>query len=84
MEGVKCQVRRDEIVSNAFIAETGLKQRDAFVYGSSYISLEKALRVLRNEKRGIRSISYKSSRICRRPSNFLGDSLDDTARGTEV
>lgn len=53
MECVKYQVRVDNIMLEAFIVETGLKQEDALSPFLFNIALEKAVRVSQNEARGL-------------------------------
>jgi len=53
MEGVKYQVRVDNIMLEAFSVETGLKQGDALSPLLFNVALEKAVKVLENEARGL-------------------------------
>jgi hypothetical protein len=59
MEGVKYQVRVDNTMSEAFGVETGLKQGDALSPLLFNIALEKAVRVLQNEARGLNVDQYQ-------------------------
>jgi hypothetical protein len=85
MEGVKYQVRVDNIMSETFSVETGLKQGVAFSPLLFNIALEKAVRVLQNEARGLNVDEHQIKVLGFTDDlNILGDSLDDTVRATEI
>ncbi|KAL4142816.1 hypothetical protein QTP88_005213 [Uroleucon formosanum] len=82
MEGVKYQVRVDNFMSEAFSVETGLKQGDALSPLLFNIALEKAIRVLQNESRGLNVDEHQIKVLGFADDlNILGDSLDDTYLG---
>jgi len=58
MEGVKYQVRVDGIESEAFSVETRLKQGDALSPLLFNLALEKAVKALQDEARGISLDQY--------------------------
>jgi hypothetical protein len=83
--GVKYQVRVDNIMSEAFSVETGLKQGDALSPLLFNIALEKAVRVLQNEARGLNLDEHQIKVLGFADDlNILGESLDDTVRATEI
>jgi len=85
MEGVKYQVRVDNFMSEAFSVETGLKQGDALSPLLFNIALEKAIRVLQKESRGLNVDEHQIKVLGFADDlNILGDSLDDTVRATEI
>jgi len=85
MEGVKYQVRVDNTISEVFGVETGLKQGDALSQLLFNIALEKAVRTLQNEARGLNVDQYQIKVLGFADDlNVLGDSLDDTMRVTEI
>lgn len=59
MEGEKYQVRVDSTMSEAFGVETGLKRRDVLSPLIFHIALEKAVRALQNEARGLNVNQYQ-------------------------
>jgi sorting nexin-29 len=85
MEGVKYQVRVDNIMLEVFNVETGLKQGDALSSLLFNIALEKAVRVLQNEARGLNVDEHQIKVLGFADDlNILGDSLDDTVRATDI
>lgn len=59
MEGEKYQVRVDSTLSEAFGVETGLKREDVLSPLIFNIALEKAVRALQNEARGLNVDQYQ-------------------------
>jgi len=84
MEGVKYQVRVDDCMSEAFSVETGLKQGEEISPLLFNIALEKAIRVLQNESRGLNVDEHQIKVLGFADDPILGYFLDDTVRATEI
>jgi hypothetical protein len=78
MEGTKYQVRVDNILSDSFIVETGLKQGDALSPLLFNLSLEKAVRIMQNAERGVAVNEHRVQILDFADDlNILGESLED-------
>lgn len=83
MEGVKYQLKVDGIDSEMFSVETGLQQGDAFSPLLFNIDLEKVVRILLDEARGIKENQHHIKIFgFTNDLEILRDSLQDTAKVT--
>jgi hypothetical protein len=72
-------------MSETFSVKTELKQGDELSPLLFNIALEKAVRVLQNEARGLNVDKHQIKVLGFADDlNILGDSLDDTVRATEI
>ncbi|KAL4091440.1 hypothetical protein QTP88_026132 [Uroleucon formosanum] len=83
MEGTKYQVRVDNLLSDTFTVETGLKQGDALSPLLFNLALEKAVRMMQNAESGVAVNEYRVQILGFADDlNILGESLEDALNQT--
>jgi len=85
MENTKYRVRTQNVTSETFTVETGLKQGDALSPVLFNLALEKVIRVLQDNEGGL-LIGHNKIQILGFADDLeiIGDSLSDTANATRV